>query len=48
MTTITINQNIKLPKNDFIDLEEVLRVLYEEYLEQKLQYAKTKNKFIDY
>lgn len=48
MTTITLEQNINLSKNKFIDIEELMKYLYEEYLEMKLQEAKKKNDFIDY
>lgn len=48
MTTITLEQNITLTKNKFVNLDELMKYLYEEYLEIKMQEAKKKNDFIDY
>jgi hypothetical protein len=48
MTTITLEQNIQLTKSKFLNIEELMKYLYEEYLEIKMQEAKKENDFIDY
>ncbi len=48
MTTLTIKQSIPFKKTDFNTLQELFDVLYEELLEQKLQYAQKHEKFIDF
>ncbi len=47
MTTIVIDENINLQKTHFSSLKEVYEVLYEELLEQKMQYAKENEGFIN-
>ncbi|MEI7511119.1 MAG: hypothetical protein WCJ84_03095 [Candidatus Peregrinibacteria bacterium] len=48
MTTLIVDENIQLKTNHFGTLQEVLSVLYEELLEQKMQYAKSHEVFIDF
>ncbi len=52
MTTITFKEDIKLWKKNFISISEFLweidsDLLYEEYLERKLQESKANNNFVN-
>jgi hypothetical protein len=48
MTTLTIKQSISFKQKNFNTIQELFDVIYEELLEQKLQYAKKHEKFIDF
>ena len=48
MTTLVINEDINLSKTSFNTVEDLYEALYEEILEQKMQYAKNNEKFTDF
>ena len=48
MTTLVIDEDIKLSKTSFGSVEDLYNALYEEILENKMNYSKKNEEFIDF
>lgn len=48
MTTLTIEEDIKLNKTTFLNLSELEEYIYEELLERKMQQAIKEDDFVNF